>query len=145
MITNLDTLSALFDRLISERIKLFFFEKDGDTEKAQHQEVVINEIKGRVANLFEKCLKSGEYDYLAEKRTFKSSDVVEELEQLVVNDILVGESDRGVLAEITSDEPDINSLITHAKRMRKANEERSINKNNIDKIMAGLSQQKQKT
>jgi len=145
MITNLDTLSALFDRLISERIKLFFFAKDGDDEKAQHQEIVINEIKGRVANLLDECLKNGEYNYLAEKRTFKSSDIVEELEQLVVNDIVVGESDRGVLAEITSDEPDISSLMTHAKRMRKANEERSFNKNNIDNIMAELSQQKQKT
>ncbi len=95
--------------------------------------VVINEIKGRVANLFEKCLKSGEYDYLAEKRTFKSSDVVEELEQLVVNDILVGESDRGVLAEITSNNLDIDNLVTHAKRMRKANEGRALNKNNIDR------------
>ena len=44
-ITNIDTLSALFDRLITERIKWFFFIKDNNEEKVDHQKIVINEIK----------------------------------------------------------------------------------------------------
>ena len=131
-VTNIDTLSALFDRLISERIKLFFFNKDKDYDKINHQEVVIEQVKGKISNLLDECFTSGKYEYISEKRTFKSSDIAEELENLVVNDIIVGESDRGVLKEIVSNEPNIESLTTHAKRMRKANEGRAISKNNID-------------
>ena len=43
-ITNIDTLSALLDRLISENIKLYFFKKDGVDENIEHQEKVISEI-----------------------------------------------------------------------------------------------------
>ena len=46
-ITNIDTLSALLDRLISENIKLYFFKKDGLDENIEHQEKVISEIKER--------------------------------------------------------------------------------------------------
>jgi hypothetical protein len=40
-ITNIDTLSALLDRLISENIKLHFFLKDGVDDNIEHQEKVI--------------------------------------------------------------------------------------------------------
>ena len=42
-ITNIDTLSALLDRLISENIKLHFFKKDGIDENIKHQKRVIKE------------------------------------------------------------------------------------------------------
>ena len=44
-ITNIDTLSALLDRLISENIKLHFFKKDKIDENIKHQKKVIKEIK----------------------------------------------------------------------------------------------------
>ena len=51
-ITNIDTLSALLDRLISENIKLYFFKKDGIDENIEHQEKVIFEIKEKIKTLF---------------------------------------------------------------------------------------------
>ena len=33
-VTNVDSLSAYFDRLISEKIKWYFFDKDGKEEEA---------------------------------------------------------------------------------------------------------------
>ena len=36
-ITNIDTLSALLDRMISENIKLYFFKKDGVVDNIKHQ------------------------------------------------------------------------------------------------------------
>ena len=44
-ITNIDTLSALLDRLISENIKLHFFRKENVTDNIEHQENLIEEIK----------------------------------------------------------------------------------------------------
>ena len=43
-ITNIDTLSSLLDRLISENIKLYFFKKEKLSENITHQEEVIKEI-----------------------------------------------------------------------------------------------------
>ena len=131
-ITNLDTLSAMLDRLVTENIRKFFFEKDGLEDKVEHQVKVIDELKEKISELFYECYNSKEYNYMSEKRTWKDDDVVEDINELTYNDILVGESDRGVLGEVTSDNTDIEHLKSQAKRMRKANEGRAKNKNNID-------------
>ena len=132
-ITNLDTLSAMVDRLVTENIKKFFFEKDGLTDKVEHQVKVIEELKEKISELFHECYHDKKYDYISEKRTWKDDDIVEDISELAYNDILVGESDRGVLKEVTSDDTDIDELKFQAKRMRKSNEGRANNKNNIDK------------
>lgn len=132
-ITNLDTLSAMVDRLVTENIKKFFFEKDGLTDKVEHQVKVIEELKEKISELFHECYHNKKYDYMSEKRTWKDDDIVEDISELTYNDILVGESDRGVLKEVTSDEPHLDDLKFQAKRMRKSNEGRANNKNNIDK------------
>ena len=50
-ITNIDTISALFDRLITEKIKLYFFEKQEKDIEAKHQKIVIGEIKIKLEEL----------------------------------------------------------------------------------------------
>ena len=60
---------------------------------------------------------------MSEKRTFDESVIIEELEDLVTNDIHIGESDRERLKIVMMNE----------KRLRKSNEGRSRNKNEIDK------------
>ena len=50
-ITNIDTLSALLDRLISENIKLHFFRKDDVVDNIEHQEKLIEDIKYRITKL----------------------------------------------------------------------------------------------
>lgn len=127
-ITNIDTLSALLDRLITENIKLFFFEKDKLEEKLSHQKIIINEIKQKLTELFLEVYKKDSYDYIDEKRTFTSSNIVEEISQLITNDIHIGESDRARL----------NIVMLEEKRLRKSNEGRSKNKNNIDKNFQNL-------
>ena len=89
-ITNIDTLSALLDRLISENIKLYFFKKDDIDENIEHQEKVISEIKERISNLLIEVCISGGYKYVSEKRTYKPEDIVETLEELIHNDITTG-------------------------------------------------------
>ena len=95
-ITNIDTLSALLDRLISENIKLYFFKKDGLDENIEHQEKVISEIKERLFVLFDDVYREGKYEYVSEKRTYKPEDIVETLEELIQNDITTGEGDRAI-------------------------------------------------
>ena len=94
-LSNIDTLSAYFDRLITENIKLFFFKKEQDLQKIHHQEVAIDMIKEKISQL---------------------------LQDLVTNDVHIGESDRARLRIAQMEE----------KRLRKANEGRANNKNQID-------------
>ena len=137
-ITNIDTLSALLDRLISENIKLYFFRKDNLVDNISHQEVVIDEIKKRLSNLLGEVYKSGDYNYVSEKRTYKPDDIVETIEELIYNDITTGEGDRANLEEVKSDNPSIESFTKNHKLIRKANENRAENKNKLDEQFKGF-------
>jgi hypothetical protein len=132
-VTNIDTLSAYLDRLITERIKWYFFKKDGLEDKVKHQEEVITDIKDKMNGLFWECFHNKGYDYRSEQRTFNEDAIVEELEELIINDINIGESDRARLEEVQSIKPNLETMIRNEKRLRKANEGRSRNKNKIDK------------
>jgi len=127
-ITNIDTLSSLIDRLITENIKLYFFKKDKQNKKIKHQKVIISEIKIKLNELFLEVYNKNSYDYISEKRTFIASNIIEEISELITNDINIGESDRARL----------NIVMLEEKRLRKSNEGRSQNKNNIDNKFKNL-------
>ena len=133
-VTNIDTLSAYLERLITENIKLYFFNKDNLTDKVAHQKIVIEEIKIKISELFLETIERNSYNYIEEHRTFNESAIVEELEELIQNDINIGEADRARLAETTKEIPNLDRMIVNEKRLRKANEGRARNKNNIDKL-----------
>ena len=137
-ITNIDTLSALLDRLISENIKLYFFKKDGLGENIEHQEQVISAIKDRLFVLFDDVYREGEYEYVSEKRTYKPEDIVETLEELIHNDITTGEGDRANLKEATSENPSLEHFTRNHKLIRKANENRAVAKNKLDEQFKGF-------
>ena len=137
-ITNIDTLSALIDRLISENIKLYFFNKDGLLDNIKHQENVISEIKDRLTNLLSEVYFDDNYDYVSELRTYKPEDIVETIEELILNDITTGEGDRANLKEATSENPSLEHFTRNHKLIRKANENRAAAKNKLDEQFEGL-------
>lgn len=137
-ITNVDTLSALLDRMISENIKLYFFKKEGLTENIVHQETVITELKTKVSALLMNTISEGKYDYVSERRTYKIEAITETLEELINCDIQTGEGDRANLAEALKENPDVLLFATNHKRLRKANELRAVNKNKIDEQYKGI-------
>ena len=137
-ITNIDTLSALLDRLISENIKLYFFKKDGVVDNIKHQEEVISDIRKRLVLLFTDTFESKSYEYVSELRTYKPDDIVETLEELIHNDITTGEGDRANLKEATSDNPSLEHFTRNHKLIRKANENRAEAKNKLDEQFKGF-------
>ena len=137
-ITNIDTLSALLDRLISENIKLYFFRKEGIDDNIQHQEKVISDIKHRISQLLTDVYENKKYDYVSELRTYKPDDIVETLEELIHNDITTGEGDRANLKEATSDNPSLEHFTRNHKLIRKANENRAVSKNKLDEQFKGF-------
>jgi len=137
-VTNIDTLSAYFDRLITENIKLYFFYKENLIEKVEHQKSIIEEIKRKISELFLECIEKNSYIYVEEKRTYSIDDVVETLEELIHSDIITGEGDRDNLSEATSDNPSLAKFMTNHKKIRKANETRALSKNLIDKQIKNI-------
>lgn len=137
-VTNIDTLSAYLDRLVTENIKLYFFNKDGLVDKIEHQQEVIKEIRAKITELLIESYNTKTYDYLEEKRTFNESAIVESLEELIINDINIGEADRARLEETIKEEPSLDRMIVNEKRLRKANEGRSRNKNEIDNLFNNI-------
>ena len=137
-ITNIDTLSALLDRLISENIKLYFFKKDSLMYNIKLQEEVISDIRKRLVLLFTDTFESKSYEYVSELRTYKLDDIVETLEELIHNDITTGEGDRANLKEATSDNPSLEHFTRNHKLIRKANENRAEAKNKLDKQFKGF-------
>lgn len=121
-ITNIDTLSALVDRLIVENIKRFFFNKDKKLDKVEQQDLIISSIKSKLTELFEEVYMNKEYNYMSENRTFIASSIVEDIEDLITDDLHIGESDRARLRIVMKEE----------KRLRKSNESRASKKNSID-------------
>jgi hypothetical protein len=138
-ITNIDTLSAYLDRLITENIKLYFFKKDRLIDKVNHQLIIISEIKTKISELIHEVVTNKSYEYMEEFRTFNESSILEELEDLIQNDINIGEADRARLEETKKDQPSLDRMVINEKRLRKANEGRARNKNTIDKQFKGLS------
>lgn len=132
-ITNINTLSVLFDRLIVENIKLYFFTKDGLTDNIKHQNEIIVEIKKKISELLAETYEQKEYSYIEEKRTYKYKEIVESVEQLVKSNVTTGQADKQNLAEALSQNPNVEKFKLNHKILRKANEDRAMCKNIIDK------------
>ncbi len=137
-ITNIDTLSALLDRLISENIKLYFFDKEGILDDINHQTEVISQIKDRIKELLLDAYDNKKYDYISEKRTYTADLTLESIEQLIKSDIYTGEGDRTNLAELKKDKPDLDSFRKNHRILRSANELRAVSKNELDKQFKNL-------
>ena len=71
------------------------------------------------------------YNFLGEKRTF-ISQFSESVQELILNDIRIGEADRARLEEVTSEDTDFYRMAFNDIRLRIANEGRAKNKNDID-------------
>lgn len=129
-ITNIDTLSALLDRLITERIKEYNFTKQDKTQEALHQEKVIKEIKVKLEYLLHETYNNSRYEYIGEKRTFDETKLLQDVDTLIRNDLDVGDA----YYTKTDGEPSLKKFMVNEARLREANESRSRMKNSIDEV-----------
>tara|TARA_B100002019_G_C21121169_1_gene523398 strand:- start:278 stop:700 length:423 start_codon:yes stop_codon:yes gene_type:complete len=133
-VTNIDSLSAYFDRLISEKIKWYFFNKDGKEEEALHQEKVIHEIRVKLSELFEEAFTTHNYEHIGEKRTFDAAKLIVDVEKLVTDDLGVG----AAYYEKTDGEPTLEKFMVNEHKLRVSNESRGASKNRIDEIFSEI-------
>ena len=133
-ITNIDAISALFDRLVTEKIKFYFFEKQKKDVEAKHQRKVIDEIKLKLEELLIETYKSKKYEYISEKRTFDEAKLIDDVETLIQNDLDVGDA----YYTKTEGEPTLEKFMVNESRLRNANESRGRMKNRIDESFKNI-------
>ena len=131
-LANVDTLSALLDRLIVERIKRHYFSETESSQQVRHQDRVIAALRRRIAETFAVCLTQSAYDFLGELRTFPADAFIERLEALIENNLRVGEADREKLSQLQREIPDSGALLRNEVRGRKAIETRARIRGEID-------------
>ena len=138
LITNVNTLSALFDRLITERIKSFFFTKNGNLSLKIKQEEIISQIKLQITELILQSIKKKNYKYLKEQRTFKynSKKLLDQLNQLTESDLSIGIADNKISESIKIRKK--TNLVKNIKLSRLSLEKRAFLKNEIDKTFLKL-------
>lgn len=134
-ITNVNTLSALLDRLITERIKEYNFERHNKVEEATHQGKVIEAIRAELTELFMETFDNKGYAYIGEKRTFDEAKLIKDVETLITNDLDVGDA----YYTKTDGEPSLEKFMVNEAKLRKANESRARMKNSIDETFEKIA------
>ena len=137
-ITNINTLSALFDRLITEKIKAYFFSKNKKNNLKKKQQKIINQIKFKITNTIKKILIENDYNYLSEQRTFKqdSDTLVKQIESLTYQDLNIGKADNKLAKSIKLNKKE--NLLSDIQLSRISLEKRAFLKNEIDKTFKRL-------
>ena len=135
-ISNLNSLSALFDRLIVENIKLNHFQQQGNEEKIRQQNIMVEHLHSELVAFFTTTLQDGEYKHLTENRTFelkkKIGNFIEAVTELCICHTDITYCDGTKLREAKSDTPNMDLVLELEYRNRVNLEKRAAAKNTLD-------------
>ena len=127
-ISNIDSISALLDRLITEKIKQYFFLIRKKNNEARKQSLIINKITSKLTETLKEIYIFKKYNFTGEIRTFdKNSNIlklVNNIENLIIMNLNIGIADNK-----------LNQIIKNVKLSRNSLEGRAKNKNNIDMLL----------
>ena len=125
-ISNLNTVSSLFDRLITEKIKQYFFYLSKEKKKFKIQTQLINSLHNELQQTFKQIIKSKQYKFNKEKRTFDKDmkNFFYSVENLIVMNLNVGKSDNN-----------LSKILKNLKLSRASLERRAKIKNDIDDLV----------
>jgi hypothetical protein len=125
-ITNINTVSALIDRLITEKIKQYFFLIDGDIRAAKTQGEISEAVNKELRDTLFEAITSKEYNFTKEQRTYKKkiSNLIDSISDLTVMNLNVGRVDSNLA-----------TIVNNIKLGRLSLEKRSKLKNNIDNLL----------
>jgi|TARA_B110000027_G_C16094799_1_gene290265 hypothetical protein len=125
-VSNLNTVSALFDRFITEKIKQYFFFIKKDQKKVRSQSKIIKLIGKELVITLGDIIHSKKYNYDLERRTFDKdmTKFVHSVENLIVMNLNIGKADNNLA-----------SIVKNVQLSRTSLERRSKIKNDIDDII----------
>jgi hypothetical protein len=141
-ISNLNSISALFDRLIIENIKLNHFSLTNNIEKIKEQKDIISLLKNELEVLMLDTIDNKQYHHISENRTFELKKKIEifidEVFNLCNSNLKITYCDKTKLKEIKSEKINADLVLELEYENRKNLEKRSAHKNNIDDLYESI-------
>lgn len=137
-ITNINTFSALLDRLITEKIKEYFFIKNNKSNLVKKQRIIISSINKEIIDTFILIKKYKGYKYLKENRTFNynAALLVKLFSKLTHEDLNIGTADNELAESIKGKNK--KKIVLKLKKSRNSLENRAVIKNQIDLSLAKI-------
>lgn len=134
-IPNVNSFSAIIDRLIIENLKIIQFTDKDDLEKAKNQIEVIKELKNELNTIFKELINK-KYKSIKEQRTYSSEELYKNLFKLCVNNYCIAKYDKLKLSHINkpTEEIDLKELKKYIENVRYNLEDRAKNKNEMENI-----------
>ena len=132
-ISNVNSFSAIIDRLIIENLKIIQFVDQDKLIEAEQQNEIISELKIELSLIYQEVLQS-KYHSIGEQRTYSSDNLFADLFRLCLNNYCIAKGDKLKIEESKKDVIDVNNLKNYVMFVRRNLEERSKSKNNLENI-----------
>jgi hypothetical protein len=133
-ICNVNSFSAILDRLIIENLKIIHFSDKGLIDSVTKQNEIITSLKHELNIIFEE-IYSGSYDSIKEQRTFNSNALFENLFRLCLNNYCIAKGDSLKIEESKKSIINVQNLIGYINFVRDNLEERAKSKNTLENIL----------
>lgn len=133
-VCNLNSFSALLDRLIIENLKLFSFIEKNEEDKINTQIKIINQLKQELDIVYVE-IQENKYGSIKEERTYVRNQLFDNLFKLCLANATIAKYDALKVKEAGSDIINVEALREYINFVRGNLEERSVAKNNLDKII----------
>jgi hypothetical protein len=130
-ITNLNSFSAIIDRIIIESLKIIQFATQNNIQKCNEQNEILSALKLELDIVCDE-INNGTYKVLTENRTFVSDVLFENLFKLCLTNYCVSRYDALKLEECNKGVVDVENLKCYINAVRGNLEERAKAKNNLD-------------
>lgn len=130
-VSNLNSFSAILDRLVIENLKLIYFTDKGDEKNIKFQNELLTALKEELDIICEE-IGNNEYKSLEEKRTFDSDNLFSNLFQLCLNNFCISKYDKLKINECNKEIINVNNLKNYIFLVRENLEQRSRAKNNLE-------------
>lgn len=130
-ITNINTISALIDRLTTEHVKRMSFVINNQPDQIVHQDEIIKNIKAELLILFTEVHDSGKYEYLKEFRSTKPG-IVNKIEEVITVDLENVEAEKCRAEFLRQGNVDLMTTLKNDLWLRLGNEKRAHIKNELD-------------
>ena len=131
--SNVNSFSAIIDRLIIENLKIIQFVDQNKLEEAEQQNVIISELKTELDLIYQELLES-RYTSIGEQRTYTNNNLFSDLFRLCLNNYCIAKGDKLKIEESKQDIVNVDTLKNYINAVRENLEERSRSKNNLEKI-----------
>ena len=131
--SNVNSFSAIIDRLIIENLKIIQFVDQNKLEEAEQQNVIISELKMELDLIYQELLEN-RYKSIGEQRTYTNDNLFSDLFRLCLNNYCIAKGDKLKIEESKKDIVNIDTLKNYINSVRENLEERSRSKNNLEKI-----------